>query len=65
MNKPESVAVNDFRAAVEAALKESGLSPAVLESLLQNYWRELRDAAARQTLQDAAAWRKEKEHEDL
>lgn len=50
--KTAGLAIQGFRTAFEAAVKESGLPPVILELLVGNYYAQLRELAKEQIRQE-------------
>lgn len=62
-NIPISMVINDFKGKIEAAIRESGLPPVLLEPIVNSYACQLRELARDQILADAKAYSESKAEE--
>ncbi len=63
MEKSISIRVNEFRQGLEKVINRSGLCPAVMDGILQNYLLQVKEAAARQILEESRAYSQAQEQE--
>ena len=58
MDKPFSILYEEFRMNIESLINNSGLPPAVIESVLQNYLSEINSIAKAQYKTDKSQYEK-------
>ena len=58
MNKPLTMVVKETKAKIINACNESGLSPIILDLVVQGIYSEIHSLAERQTLDEEVAYRK-------
>ena len=61
MNRPLSLAVNDFSRGLEFCINESGLPPVLAEAVLKGYYLQVKELAEKQIKEERKAFKNAQE----
>lgn len=65
MKKPTSMIIKETKEKLASVINESGLSPIVLELIIQGFYSEIHILTEKQILEDEVAYRKAIESENV
>ena len=65
MNKPITMAIKETKSKMISAINESGLSPVILDLIIQGIYSEIHTLAERQSADEEAAYMQVITHNDI